>query len=265
MKSKSKSLLSAALCGIICLNICACSESKNTGGSAVNSESSVQSVSDSNTEESSADSESPDGSNGESSEESKTEESSEAESSSGGAANADDDQYTDPYSPAPLGEWIKSMAYNPESEKQEVIYWRIVNVNPDAQASVDAYNDGNNFWILEQPDEGFIKFYEVDYEITYPEDYTASDFGITASSLSLSAEKPDGRGFQKDGTLYLGVGSATDVTKDTLGKGEGYPQPGDTVKFRSVYTMIEGETDYVFCLEYKDLNDQRVSSYAASH
>lgn len=264
MKLKSRTLLSAVLCGIICLNICACSESKNTGGSAVNSESSAQSASDNKTEESSQDSESPDGSNGESSEESKTEESSE-ESSSGGAANADDDQYTDPYSPAPLGEWIKSMVYNPESEKQEVIYWRIVNVNPDAQASVDAYNDGNNFWILEQPDEDFIKFYEVDYEIKYPEDYTASDFGITASSLSLSAEKPNGRGFEKDGTLYLGVGSATDVTKDTLGKAEEYPQPGDTVKFRSVYTMIEGETDYVFCLEYKDLNDERVSSYAASH
>ena len=99
MRSRSYSLLAAALCGIICLNICACSESKNTGGSAVNSESGVQSASDNKTEESSQES-SAESNTEESSEESNTEESSE-ESKSESAANADDDQYTDPYSPLP--------------------------------------------------------------------------------------------------------------------------------------------------------------------
>ncbi len=254
---RSKHILAALLCGAVCFGLCACSESTGT----VSNEPSDINSTDVQSEQGNIES------GGEISEGGETSDASVQESGaeeSGGAANADKEQYTDPYSPAPLGEWVKSMVHNYESDEQEVIYWRILSVDPDGQPSVDAYNDGGNFWILEQPEEDFIKYYAVDYEIKYPEDYTESDTGIRVSSLTLYAEKPNGGGFEKDGTLYLGVGSTTDVTEDTLGKSEEDIHPGDVVKQRSVYPMIDGETDYVFRLEYKDADGEYVRSYAAS-
>ncbi len=240
MKRKLKTKLALIICGIICFGLFGCNGEENGGTDA---DSTVEESVDGDSEEVSEDA---------------------GEESSDEAGVADDEQYKNAESPAPIGEWIKSAAFNPVSGEQEVIYWRVTGVNSDAQASVEAYNNGGNFWVLEQPEEDFIKYYEMEYEIRYPEEYSQEDFGITVSDLSLSAENRDGRGFEKDGTMYLGVGSCTDVTKDTIGEGEENPRPGDTVKRKIVFTMIDGCDDYVFAYSYTDTDGERKTSYAAS-
>ena len=248
MKLKVKTKLAFLLCVIMSFSLCGCGGKESRGKE---DETPVSTLEDQSNVSDTGDGESSDSS-------------SEDSADDNGGAASDNVQYTDPLSPAPLGEWIKVATFNPVSNEQEVIYWRVVSVSEDAQASVDAYNNGDNFWILEQPEEDFIKYYEMEYEIQYPEEYSQDDFGITVSDLMLDAEKPDGRGFEKDGTTYLGVGECTDVTKDTIGESEENPRPGDTIRRRVVFTMMDGYTDYVFSYTYEDTDGERKTSYAAS-
>ncbi len=278
MKLTSKAKLIFILCVMLCLSLCGCGKSEDNNKDVSSSKPAAESTITKKPEDSdknntsdnggTTDNDDGDGANNDGDDKSNNDDNDgDASDNSGenGSDTADTVQYTDPLSPAPLGEWIKAATYNPVSESQEVIYWRVVSVSEDGQASVDAYNNGNNFWILEQPEEDFIKYYEFDYEIKYPEEYSQSDFGITVSDLSLEAEKPDGKGFEKNNTLYLGVGSCTDVTADTIGEGDENPRPGDTIQRKAVFTMMTDYNDYVFSYSFKDVDGERKTSYAASH
>ena len=254
MKNNFKTKLSAILCGIMCLSFCACGNNPETDSpETVTSSAAGNEVRDSKTEssdsEENADKTSADNADSEDAEENVPE----------------DGHYLNIDSPAPFGEWVTSATFNPVSEEQEIIYWRVVNVREDAQDTVDEYNKNSKFTtIVTSSDEDFIKFYELEYEIKYPEDYSAKDFGITSINLSLWAENPDGAGFDKDGVSYIGLGQCLDVTSGVMEKSDTKPQPGDTETKKAVFTMLEGNPNFVFSYEYRDIGGERKTSFAAS-
>lgn len=254
MKNNFKSSIAAVLCGIMCLSLCACGNNSEADSSeTVTSSAAGNGVQDSKTESSDSD-EDADKTSADNADSEDTEEN-----------VPEDGHYLNIDSPAPFGEWVTSAHFNAVSGKEEVIYWRIVNVREDAQDTVDEYNKNSKFTtIVTSSDEDFIKFYELEYEIKYPEEYTAAEWGISSVNLSMWAENPDGAGFDKDGVSYIGLGQCLDVTNGVREKSDTKPQPGDTETKIAVFTMLEGSPNFVFSYEYTDVDGERKTSFAAS-
>lgn len=262
---KSKKIIAAALCGIICASLCGCGSEPAASNPQNNS--TAQSANSANSANGSSSADSAASGN----ESNSTASGSESNGAASGSDNSENsaaasgNPYSDPKNPAPLGEWIEAATYNPISKKQETIYWRIVSVDQNGQPSVDAYNSGRHVWELKTPKEDFIKYFEVTYEIKYPEDYPANERGISSSELSgLYAENPNGGGFEKDGTAYIGLGQCFDCTSDVMSKPAENPKPGDTETRKAVFTMMADNPDYVFRYYFEGKNGGTVYTYAAS-
>lgn len=162
--------------------------------------------------------------------------------------------------PAKLGEWVKSAKYNPTSGKQEPIYWRVINTSSNCQGKIEEYNAGDNFYKFEPLENEDLGYCIVTYQVYFPEEYPAAEWGISSPDIMLTARNPEGGGINFKGVSYIGLGSCKDISKDTIAF------PGKVFTGESVYAMInDPSVNYVFEYSHNvDGDDGIVYDYVAS-
>lgn len=164
-----------------------------------------------------------------------------------GATVKDAIEATSPEEPAPLGAWIKSARYSPVSGEYETVYWRIIGTTFDCQDELDRYNSEEHIYIFEDPEQEDIDWCMVTYEVFFPKEFSAQEWGISSPELSLSAVNPTGGGIEYKGIAWVGLGSCTDITEKTD------VFPGDTWTGKALYPMIHADgIEYVFEYGYSE-------------
>lgn len=152
---------------------------------------------------------------------------------------------TDINNPAQLGQWVKSSRYNVVTEKDETIYCRIVNITTDYKEDIDRYNQTSSFLKFEALDDDNLTYVIATYEIYFPKTFSEGEYGISSYDLrDLNAVNPEGGGFQKDGQVYVGLGNTYDLKL----KPDTTLHAGDTYTGKAAFTMVDGETGYIFRL-----------------
>ena len=259
MSKNIKTIIAAVLCGASVMSMAACGSTESgSADTTTAAETTAAAAEESKAEETTAASEeSKAEETTAAAEESKAEETA-AEESAAAAPAGSEDMFLDPTAPQKVGEWIKSGVTNTTSQSVDYIEWRVVSAGEDATADVEQYNSEGHLWQLTQPDEDFIKYYKVVYEVKYPEDMAVSDSGLYCSDVDLYAENPNGGGFERGGVAYIGLGQCFNISQDIE-----KPMPGDTVTYTSVYTMLDNDPEYVFRYSFKDKDDQFKESFSA--
>lgn len=267
MSKNIKTIIAAVLCAASIMSMAACGNTaegsttdttKAAGAAETTTEAAETSVAEeSKAEENAAETTAA-------AEESKAEETtaaaeeSKAEETTAAAPAGSEDMFLDPKAPQKVGEWIKSCAHNTTSDSDEYIEWRVVSAGEEAAAEVEKYNSEDHIWTLTEPEQDFIKYYKVVYEVKYPEDLEVSDTGLYIGDVDLYAENPEGGGFERGGVAYIGLGQCFTVSQDIE-----KPMPGDTVTYTAVYTMTDNDPDYVFRYSFKDKDGQMKDSFSA--
>lgn len=153
--------------------------------------------------------------------------------------NAVDGKDTSMENPAKFGQWVKATRYNPTSGKNDVAYWRIVNITTDCQADIDAYT---GFYKLDPIEQDGLSYYAATYEVYFPEDWEVPEWGISSPTISLSARNPEGGGYTLNGLTIIGLGHCIDMNLQPADK----LMPGQTYTGKVIYTMLTEEPHYVF-------------------
>lgn len=167
---------------------------------------------------------------------------------------------TDALAPAALGQWIKSGKYSTASGQDETVYWRIVEVTTDCQADIDRYNGEDHLYIFEPLEQEELAYHIAIYEVYFPEDFPAAEWGISSPYISISAKNPNGGGIEYKGFSYIGLGSSYNIAEDQD------IFPGDVYTGKALFAMIDDDVEYVFEYYY-DSNDEEIGlihDYAAS-
>lgn len=146
-------------------------------------------------------------------------------------------------SPAKLGEWIKSTRYSSVSKEYETIYWRVIDTTFDCQEDIDRYNGENHIYEFTPLENDDLAYCKVTYQVYFPKEFSANEWGISSSNLSLYAKNPSGGGIKWKGVAYIGLGQCMDITEEskcTL-------MPGDVFTGESIYVMVNDPSiEYVF-------------------
>ena len=177
------------------------------------------------------------------------------------AEGGDGEFFTDANSPAPIGQWCKVAVHSSETDQQEYVYIRILGTDPNGQDEVDKFNSNGGIVTLAEPKYDCVKYFKVDYEVRFPDDFPSGDYGSYSDVDNIYARNPDGSSFTKDGTTYIGLGSLYTTTKS---EGSENPKPGDTVQRTAVYAMLDDADGYVFQVEFKDKDGDDKTCYLAS-
>lgn len=164
---------------------------------------------------------------------------------------------TDALEPAEVGQWIESTTYSATTHQYETIYWRVVEVTSDCQADIDRYNGEDHIYTFEPLENEDLAYRIVIYEVYFPEDYPAQEWGISSPELSLWPKNPNGGGITYKGVTYIGLGGSYEVAEDQ----EIFP--GDVYTGKALYVMIDDDVDYVFEYSHNN-NSDMVYDYAAS-
>ena len=162
--------------------------------------------------------------------------------------------------PAKLGEWIKSTRYSAASGEYETIYWRVIGTTFDCQEDIDRYNSENNFVEFTELENKDLSYCKVSYQVYFPEDFSAKEWGISSADLSLRAQSPDGGGIEWNGMAYIGLGSCQDISV------EQEIMPGDVFNGESIFVMIDDPSiEYVFEYYHNTLGagDEVIYDYAS--
>lgn len=263
-----KKLLSTIMVFMMLIVMTACGN--QTDGSTVSDrESNIQeesSVDDKTDEEGSSDEESKEESEEESeeSEEESSEEQDKEDSptvvapSNGSVDLSNAATETTVTEPAAFGQWIKSTRYSATSHQYETVYWRAIGITDDCQGDIDRYNNENHLYTFEQLENDDLKYLIVMYEVYYPEEFPAEDWGITSADISLSIKNPEGGGFTYKGVTYIGLSSAYDISLDQE------IHPGDVFSGKALFVMVNDDVDYLFEYSHNNENDEFVYDYSAS-
>lgn len=146
-------------------------------------------------------------------------------------------------SPAKFGEWIKSTRYSSVSNEYETIYWRVIGTTFDCQEDIDRYNGENHIYEFTPLENDDLAYCKVTYQVYFPKEFPAKEWGISSADLSLHAKNPSGGGIEWKGVAYIGLGQCKDITEDskcTL-------MPGDVFTGESIYVMVNDPSiEYVF-------------------
>lgn len=145
--------------------------------------------------------------------------------------------------PAKLGQWIKSTRYSAASGEYETIYWRVIGTTFDCQEDIDRYNSEDHLVEFTELENDDLSYCKVSYQVYFPENFSAHEWGISSSDLSLRAVSLDRGGFEWKGVTYLGLGSCQDITE------EQEVMPGDVVNCESIFVMIN-DPSIEFMFEY---------------
>ena len=152
-------------------------------------------------------------------------------------------QETTAEKPAQVGEWVETMQYSTVDSVDHPAYYRIVGVERGAaaQAAVDQYNSEDHFSYFGELEDPDLEYCLLTYEVYYPEDFPAQEWGVTGPSISLGAKSPDGGGIKYNGRAYIGLGMGYDVTDSEV---EVFP--GEIFEGKAVFAMVKDFKDYVF-------------------
>lgn len=159
--------------------------------------------------------------------------------------------------PAALGQWIQSTAHSYDSEQEETVYWRIVDITSDCQEDIDRYNGESHFYVFDPLEDEDLAYRIATYEVYYPEDFPAGDKRIYSPDISLYAQNPKGGGINYKGVSYIGLGSCYEVAE----KQEIFP--GDVYVGKVLYVMINDDVEYVFRYRHKNDEGEYIEDYAA--
>ena len=164
--------------------------------------------------------------------------------------------------PAQVGEWIKSTKYSPASGKYETIYWRVIETTFDCQDDIDRYNGENHIYEFTPVENEYLAYCKVVYQVYFPKEFPAKEWGISACDISLCAKSPKGGGIEYKGVAYIGLGQTMDITKES----ESSVIPGDVFTGESIFVMVNDPSiEYVF--EYyhvdEDTDGETVYDYSA--
>lgn len=146
-------------------------------------------------------------------------------------------------SPAKIGEWIKSTRYSSASQEYEVIYWRVIETTFDCQDDIERYNGENHIYEFAPLENDDLAYCKVVYQVYFPEEFSAKEWGISSPTISLYAKNPDGGGIEYKGVAYIGLGQARDITAES----EEDLMPGDVFTGEAIYVMVnDPDINYVF-------------------
>ena len=160
--------------------------------------------------------------------------------------------------PAALGQWIQSTAHSYDSEQEETIYWRIVDITSDCQEDIDRYHgEKNHFYVFEPLENEDFAYRIATYEVYYPEDFPAGDKKIFSPYITLHARSPKGGGIKYKGVAYIGLGSCYEIAE----KQEVFA--GDVYVGKVLYVMINDDVEYVFSYSHKNDEGEYIDDYAA--
>ena len=163
--------------------------------------------------------------------------------------------------PAKLGEWIKSTRYSAASQEYETIYWRVIGTTYDCQEDIDRYNGENHLYEFTKLENEDLAYCKVTYQVYFPAEFSAKEWGISSANLSLYAENPNGGGIEWKGMAYIGLGSCHDITVDQE------IMPGDVFTGEAIYVMInDPSVEYVFEYSHNALgaDGEMLYDYAAA-
>lgn len=162
--------------------------------------------------------------------------------------------------PAALGQWVKSTRYSAVSRQYETIYWRIIDVTFDCQQDIDRYNAEGHIYSFPELEDETLAYCMATYEVYFPEDFTAPDWGLTSSDLNFSARNPFGGGIDYKGVSYIGLGNTRDVSEEQT------IMPGEVYTGKAVYIMVNDDVDYVFEYGYYEnsIDDGMMYNYISS-
>lgn len=269
---KLKKLLSIFMISAMLLTMTACGNKTedNTVGretNVVDDSSDVEETNDDEEIDDSSDAEEAydEGSAGDSSEEEPGEEAEEETSEPVAPSNGSVDlsnvaTETEALAPAALGQWIQSTTYSATSGLYETMYWRIVEVTTDCQEDIDRYNEEDHLYVFEPLEQEELAYHMAIYEVYFPEDFPAAEWGISSPYISISANNPNGGGIEYRGFAYIGLGSSYNIAE------EQDIFPGDVYTGKALFAMIDDDVEYVFEY-YHNTNDEEdglIHDYAAS-
>ena len=160
--------------------------------------------------------------------------------------------------PAALGQWIQSTAHSYDSDQEETVYWRIVDITSDCQEDIDRYHgEKNHFYVFDPLEDEDLAYRIATYEVYYPEDFPAGDRGIFSPDITLHARNPKGGGIKYKGVSYIGLGSCYEIAE----KQEIFA--GDVYVGKVLYVMINDDVEYVFAYSHKNVEGEYIDDYAA--
>lgn len=162
--------------------------------------------------------------------------------------------------PAKLGQWIKSTRYSAASGEYEAIYWRVIGTTFDCQEDIDRYNSEDHLVEFTELENDDLSYCKVSYQVYFPEDFSAKEWGISSAELSLRAQSPDGGGIEWNGMAYIGLGSCQDISV------EQEIMPGDVFNGEAIFVMIDDPSIvYVFDYYHNTLGagDEVIHDYAS--
>lgn len=186
----------------------------------------------------------------------KTEESSESSSADDNESkeNKDDDKvgssgFNSEYlkeapldSPAKLGEWVEVYRYNATTSNYDAVYVRVTNIERDkdkVEAAKDAYLEKHSSVTFEKPDNvDGLEWCYVEYDVYFPTEWEAPDYGISSTDLRLNICNRDGKSRFGDVIGLSTTWEIGDVSNDKV-------YPGDTYHGKALFLMLSDYDDFL--------------------
>ena len=143
--------------------------------------------------------------------------------------------------PAKVGDWLKTVQYNPVNDAYEDVYFRITDVvrGDAAMKYVNEYNAASSFLQIEIKELEGTEPCVIMYDVKFPETWTDGGRNISNRTLSISPCGMDGYSLD-NGTVRL-----MQMTQNISSR-EGDYRAGDTVVGnKTVATLFTGSSDYL--------------------
>lgn len=158
-------------------------------------------------------------------------------------------------SPAKIGEWIKGSRYSAIDKEYHTVYFKITGVKrgQEAEDIVQAYNNsGKHAVIISDIDKDDIEHCVFEYDVYYPEDFPAADYGISSIDLDFSICNTKDSGAIGN---YIGLSSTWKI-----GEKPDKFFPGDTYHGEVVFMMVKNFDDYLIKYSVLSNNDGEKST-----
>lgn len=150
--------------------------------------------------------------------------------------------------PAKLGEWVQVKNYNATTSGHDICYMRVTGIERDQTTVKKAMDDylAEHEWIsFEGADLSDIEWEYVEYEVYFPTDWQAKEWGIGSPDIPLTIRNHEGRGTFNN---TIGLGTTWEI-----GEKEPKPMPGDIWKGKALFQMFKGYDElYVMYRTYID-------------
>lgn len=143
--------------------------------------------------------------------------------------------------PAKLGEWVEAYRYNATTSKYDIVYVRITGVerNQDkVEAAKDEYLDKHSYVTFDKPEISDLEWCYAEYDVYFPTDWEAPDYGISSTDFKLGICNNDGKNKIKDVIGLSTTWEIGDTSDDKI-------FPGDTYHGKALFLMFSDYNDFL--------------------